>query len=573
MFGRLPFGRAPFDGSAAVSNLFTAIDEEGFVDDTDFVQSPENPTGQIYRFKISDPAVTPAKPFIINYRYSTLSGSPLIKMRLFEGTTLIREWFHDDASTTTKDGSQELTDDEFDAITDFNNLYGEIEAGSDMFIDGTAGGGLMGSGTTLNLTSTLTTTESWTVVFCVCHLFNYGGHPSSVSSPNIIWDEDPIFFQHNGGTANDLSMWRGIAPNPVSGEQITIHTGGSGSASSGFAFAVAGADLVDSVDAVLDTTASGDSTFTPAVGESLVVAPVLTASHTGSPGSGWTLMSGSGNPSNAFLLLEYQKTWQSQSFTSTITGDTVDTSAIFAVKPRKNQREWTDPTDALAYAIYDPTDPANIGGSTPLIVVTDLSPFGHDCTNNSSPGGSTGADYTGDASSFDVNGTPAFSLRDFRVSCLDNQINIGDLSDVPYVVVTAYEDHSIGGGRASSLMLQFGMNFYPHGSAGVTSTNIALQDGAGVHDTGVPHGANGDPSYVYIYCDGTDSYISRNGSAEVKLAGVANDLALFRFGYDDATVNSDLRIDAWVGPAVVLLNPTRKDIALAVAWVKSRIGM
>jgi len=110
--------------------LYTQIDET-IADDADLAKSGNNPSTDIFRVSLSDlpSGKTLAKPVQINYRYGgTSSTSQYLAVRLYEGSTLIAGWTHLDANSTYKNASQTLTDAEFAAISNFNNLQLEFEA-------------------------------------------------------------------------------------------------------------------------------------------------------------------------------------------------------------------------------------------------------------------------------------------------------------------------------------------------------------------------------------------------------------------------------------------------------------
>jgi hypothetical protein len=116
--------------SGGTTNLYVAIDEPSPASDADYIQSSANPVSDIVRFSISDPTAPVVAPFNVRYRYGTFSaGTATITVRLKQGTTLIKQWVHTDATTTFQTVTQTLSSGEFASITDFTNLFVEFEAG------------------------------------------------------------------------------------------------------------------------------------------------------------------------------------------------------------------------------------------------------------------------------------------------------------------------------------------------------------------------------------------------------------------------------------------------------------
>jgi hypothetical protein len=120
------------DQAGGSSNLYLTVDEIG-ASDADYVRSSVNPTSDVIRFRMSDPSSGLQGPFNVRYRYGVVgdSGSvPKITARLKQGTTLIKEWVHTDASATFQTVKQTLSSGELASITDFNDLFMEFEAGA-----------------------------------------------------------------------------------------------------------------------------------------------------------------------------------------------------------------------------------------------------------------------------------------------------------------------------------------------------------------------------------------------------------------------------------------------------------
>ena len=114
--------------AGGTTNLYLMVDDTS-PDDADYVRSSKNPTADIIRFRISDPASPLTQPFNVSYRYANLGTSALtLTVRLKQGTTLIKSWVHTDAAAF-KTVTQTLTSGEFATITDLTDLFIEFEAG------------------------------------------------------------------------------------------------------------------------------------------------------------------------------------------------------------------------------------------------------------------------------------------------------------------------------------------------------------------------------------------------------------------------------------------------------------
>lgn len=117
------------DQAGGTTNLYQTVDET-IASDADYIRSTPNPTADIVRLRLSDPSSRLTEPFKVSYRYGlTASGSVRITARLKQGSTIIKSWVHTDATTTFKTVTQTLSSGEFAAISDFNNLFVEFEAG------------------------------------------------------------------------------------------------------------------------------------------------------------------------------------------------------------------------------------------------------------------------------------------------------------------------------------------------------------------------------------------------------------------------------------------------------------
>ena len=119
------------DEADGATNIYAHIDETS-PSDADYVQSPNNPSANIYKFKIStgsDPTVHTNHIISYRYRKPDSTGTVNLKVRLVEGATTRKEWTHNDIGTTWTTQEQTLTEGEAATITDYSNLYLELEAG------------------------------------------------------------------------------------------------------------------------------------------------------------------------------------------------------------------------------------------------------------------------------------------------------------------------------------------------------------------------------------------------------------------------------------------------------------
>lgn len=108
------------------TDIYTSIDEE-LPNDSDYIKSPFLPQANTYKVKLQN-AVDPetGNNHSVFCRFSC-SGSASIKIRLVEGTTTIAEW-EEEASASIVTVEKVLTTEQADSITDYENLYLELEA-------------------------------------------------------------------------------------------------------------------------------------------------------------------------------------------------------------------------------------------------------------------------------------------------------------------------------------------------------------------------------------------------------------------------------------------------------------
>ena len=111
------------------TNLFPSIDEAIVPDDADYIKSGNHPVADICRFGISNPTRTPAGPMRLRVRYRR-EGTGVVNLvvRLKQDTTEIAAWTYNDIGASFVTAEETLTGPQFAAITNFNNLFVELQA-------------------------------------------------------------------------------------------------------------------------------------------------------------------------------------------------------------------------------------------------------------------------------------------------------------------------------------------------------------------------------------------------------------------------------------------------------------
>lgn len=111
------------------TNLFPSIDEAIVPDDADYIKSDNHPVADICRFGISNPTRTPAGPMRLRVRYRR-EGTGVVNLvvRLKQDTTEIAAWTYNDIGASFVTAEETLTGPQFAAITNFNNLFVELQA-------------------------------------------------------------------------------------------------------------------------------------------------------------------------------------------------------------------------------------------------------------------------------------------------------------------------------------------------------------------------------------------------------------------------------------------------------------
>jgi len=114
------------DQDDGVIDIFESIDEDT-PNDSDFVKSSNDPSADVYRYALDTPGA-PVFPFIIDYRHAKAGTAPLqFTIRLMQGTTMIAQASGLQSETITTNRLM-LTEAEFNSITDFSDLFIELEA-------------------------------------------------------------------------------------------------------------------------------------------------------------------------------------------------------------------------------------------------------------------------------------------------------------------------------------------------------------------------------------------------------------------------------------------------------------
>lgn len=115
------------DQANGTINIYQSIDESA-VSDADYVQSPINPSNNIYKFKLQtalDPNIHTGHS--VTVRYCLTTGSRTLTIRLIEGTTTRATWVKNPTGSWYTD-TLTVSEAEAAAITDYSNLYLELEA-------------------------------------------------------------------------------------------------------------------------------------------------------------------------------------------------------------------------------------------------------------------------------------------------------------------------------------------------------------------------------------------------------------------------------------------------------------
>lgn len=108
--------------------LYTSVDETSAAD-ADYIRSAINPSADVCRVRLSNPSGGIAPPGKLRVRYRNGgSGAIDLIVRLKQGTSTIATRTFDDIPTTFTDALIALDTGEYSAITDFNDLFVELQA-------------------------------------------------------------------------------------------------------------------------------------------------------------------------------------------------------------------------------------------------------------------------------------------------------------------------------------------------------------------------------------------------------------------------------------------------------------
>lgn len=117
------------DQAGGVSNIYQSIDEDT-PNDADYVKSPVLPAANTYKFKLEsagDPDIHLHHSITIRFRKPFNVGTTTLSIRLMEGVTQRASW-SETVTTSWQTITEELSEAEAASITDYTNLYIELEA-------------------------------------------------------------------------------------------------------------------------------------------------------------------------------------------------------------------------------------------------------------------------------------------------------------------------------------------------------------------------------------------------------------------------------------------------------------
>lgn len=109
--------------------LYPSVDEAEPAIDSDYIKSSVNPVADICRFRLPAPALALAMPAAVRLRFKRDSADAInLTMRLKQGGTTIATWVDSDIPADFVTIAHSLLQAEFDAITDSNDLFIELQA-------------------------------------------------------------------------------------------------------------------------------------------------------------------------------------------------------------------------------------------------------------------------------------------------------------------------------------------------------------------------------------------------------------------------------------------------------------
>jgi hypothetical protein len=110
--------------------LFPSVDEVAPANDSDFIHSSASPSADVCRFRLSNPVafLQPNAKIRVRYRREGTGGTVSLILRLKQGTTTIATRTFSNISSSFVTTETTLTGGEYIAITDFNDLFIELQA-------------------------------------------------------------------------------------------------------------------------------------------------------------------------------------------------------------------------------------------------------------------------------------------------------------------------------------------------------------------------------------------------------------------------------------------------------------
>ena len=118
------------DNNGGTTDIYQSIDEV-VADDTDYIKSPNNPSGEIYKVSLADVGngFDPNDFQRVQFRFrKTGTADMQLTVRLVEGTTTRASWVITNVPGHETDAERVLTPAQRASITDYNNLFLEFEA-------------------------------------------------------------------------------------------------------------------------------------------------------------------------------------------------------------------------------------------------------------------------------------------------------------------------------------------------------------------------------------------------------------------------------------------------------------
>jgi hypothetical protein len=211
-----------------------------------------------------------------------------------------------------------------------SGIFGDVGACKAVLaVDGTPNTNTGSTATTL--TATLTTagpSAIWVIDFRA-----FSGIPQTtagVTSPHLTWLPVPGMTSAPVSDGSTHFQWQfyAIAAAPLTAETVTITFGTPPNSTTVVLYAVKGANIISPFDGTAGTTGtSTPPSITTTNANDFIGAALQDANNTGTPGSGWTLIASA----NGFFS-ERQIVSTTGTFSATITGDTIQTGIVSAIK-------------------------------------------------------------------------------------------------------------------------------------------------------------------------------------------------------------------------------------------------